>query len=53
MVTGNGIADYRLIKKTSSVKATLKAVIRIVSIEAVEDFDLTVEMSDSVESVTE
>lgn len=53
MVTGNGIADYRLIKKTSSVKATLKAVIRIVPIEAVEDFDLMIEMSDSVESVTE
>jgi len=53
MVTGNGIADYRLIKKKSDKKATLKAVIRIVPIEAVEDFDLTIEMADSVEIVTE
>ena len=53
MVWGNGIADYRLIKKKSNKKSTLKAVIRIVPIEAVEDFDITVEMADSVEIVTE
>lgn len=53
MTTGNGIADYRLIKQKADKKATLKATIRIVPIEAVEDFDLTVEMSDSTESVTE
>lgn len=53
MVSGNGIADYRLIKKKADKKATLKAIIRIVPIEAVEDFDLTIEMADSTESVTE
>lgn len=53
MMTGNGIADYRLIKQKSSKKATFKAIIRIVPIEAVEDFDLTVELVDSIESVTE
>lgn len=53
MVSGNGIADYRLIKKKADKKATLKAIIRIVPIEAVEDFDLTIEIADSTESVTE
>jgi hypothetical protein len=53
MIAGNGIADYRILKKTAEKKATLKAVIKIVPIEAVEDFDLTIEMSDSLDTVTE
>lgn len=53
MKTGNGIADYRLIKQKATKKAQVKAIIRIVPIEAVEDFDLTIEMSDSIETVIE
>lgn len=53
MLRSNGIADYKLIRKKADKKATLKAIIRIVPIEAVEDFDLTIEISDSIEIVTE
>lgn len=55
MVSGNGIAGYRMIKEKTSAKARLKARIKIVPIEAVEDFELTVELADSLDgtSVTE
>ena len=49
MKSGQGIRGYRIIKEPTSSKATLKAKIRIIPIEAVEDFDLTVELSDSIE----
>ena len=52
MRAGQGIRGYKIIKKTTSEKATLKAVVKIIPIEAVEDFDLTVELTDSI-SVTE
>ena len=52
MRTGQGIKGYKLIKESTDQKATLKAVVKIIPIEAVEDFDLTVELSDSI-SVTE
>ncbi len=47
MVTGNGINGYKLIRATSDKKATIKAIIRIYPIEAVEDFDITIELADS------
>lgn len=49
MKSGQGIRGYRIIRESTSAKATLKAKIRIIPIEAVEDFDLTVELSDSIE----
>lgn len=52
MKSGQGIRGYKIIKEKTKQKATLKARIRIIPIEAVEDFDLTVEMADSI-SVTE
>lgn len=52
-LSGNGIRGYRIIKQSTDVKARLKATVRIVPIEAVEDFELTVEMTDSTEEVSE
>lgn len=52
-LSGNGIKGYKLIKEETNKKGRLKARIRIVAIEAVEDFDLTLEMTDSIESVEE
>lgn len=49
MRTGQGIRGYKIIRENTSQKAVLRATIKIVPIEAVEDFDLTVEMTDSIE----
>lgn len=47
MKADQGIRDYKIIKEATTQKATLKARIRIIPIEAVEDFDLTVSLEDS------
>jgi len=47
MVSGNGLSDYKIIKKASKKKATIEAVIRLYAIEAVESWDITIELSDS------
>ena len=52
-LSGGGIRGYKLIKRPTNVKGRLSAVIKIIPIEAVEDFELTVEMVDSIETVTE
>ena len=52
MKANQGIKGYQVIKVNSNKKALLVARIKIVPIEAVEDFDLTVELADSIE-VTE
>lgn len=52
MRSGQGIRGYKIVKEATNQKATLKARITIIPIEAVEDFDLTLELSDSIE-VTE
>ncbi len=52
MKANQGIRGYQIIKLRTNKKALLVAKIKIVPIEAVEDFDLTVELSDSIE-VTE
>ena len=49
MKSDQGIRGYRLIQEATAQKATLKAIIRIIPIEAVEDFDITVELADSIE----
>lgn len=52
MKTSNGISGYKLTKGTPTTKAEMVATLRIVPIEAVEDFTLTIEIGDSLE-VTE
>ena len=52
-LSGNGIRGYKLIKEHTDRKGCLKARIKIIPIEAVEDFDLTLELTDSIENVTE
>ena len=42
-----GIQDYKFIKVKTAQKATLKAIIRIIPIEAVEDFDISLTLEDS------
>lgn len=46
-----GIAGYRLSKVETTEKAVLKAIIRIVPIEAVEDFDISIYLEDNVEGL--
>lgn len=53
MVSGNGIRGYKVIKEKTNKKATLKARIRIIPIEAVENFELTIELADTLEVVGE
>jgi hypothetical protein len=47
MKADQGIRDYKVLKEYTDKKATLKAKIRIIPIEAVEDFVLTVTLEDS------
>lgn len=47
MKADQGIRDYKIMKVYTDKKATLKAKIRIIPIEAVEDFDLEVSLEDS------
>ena len=46
-----GIAGYRLSKVETTEKAVLKAIMRIVPIEAVEDFDISIYLEDNVEGL--
>ena len=47
MKADQGIRDYKIIKVYTDKKATLKAKIRIIPIEAVEDFDIEISLEDS------
>ena len=47
MKADQGIRDYRIVKVATDKKATLEAIIRIIPIEAVEDFVITVSLEDS------
>ena len=47
MKADQGIRDYKILKVYTDKKATLKAKIRIIPIEAVEDFDIEVSLEDS------
>lgn len=53
MQTGDGISGYQISKKKSTKKATLTAVIRIYPIEAVEDFNITLELADEDTTVSD
>ena len=46
-----GIQDYKFIKVKTAQKATLKAIIRIIPIEAVEDFDISLTLEDSFSGI--
>ena len=48
MQSNQGIKDYDFIKVVSSKKALMSAIIRIVPIEAVEDFDISLTLEDSL-----
>lgn len=52
MKADQGISDYKILKVATDKKATLKAKIRIIPIEAVEDFDLEVSLEDSFGETT-
>lgn len=52
MKADQGIRDYKVVKVATDKKATLKARIRIIPIEAVEDFDITVSLEDSFGGVS-
>ena len=52
MMSGNGIEAYKFTRLATDKKARLKAKLTIVPIEAVEDFDLEIELANSL-SVTE
>ena len=51
VVWNNCIAGYRISKVETTEKAVLKAIIRIVPIEAVEDFDISIYLEDNVEGL--
>lgn len=52
MKADQGIRDYKVLKVYTDKKATLKAKIRIIPIEAVEDFDIEVSLEDSFGGVS-
>ena len=52
MKADQGIRDYKVIKVFTDKKATMKAKIRIIPIEAVEDFDIEVSLEDSFGGVS-
>ena len=52
MKADQGIKDYKIVKNATDRKALLSAKIRIVPIEAVEDFEIGLYLEDSLEDVT-
>ena len=53
IVSGSGLSGYELIKKVTKDKAKLVATVRLFAIEAVEDFDITIELADDTAAITE
>ena len=49
---GNGISGYQILKLKTTEKAKIVALIRIFPIEPVEDFDITIELSDAGVSIS-
>lgn len=52
MKADQGIRDYKVVKVYTDKKATIMAKVRIIPIEAVEDFDITVSLEDSFGGVS-
>lgn len=53
MQQGNGILGYKFTRQATQAKARLKAKLTITPIEAVEDFDIEVLMTDDITTVNE
>ena len=53
MLQGNGLTGYQLLKQKTTAKATLKAKIVLQVVEAVEDFDITISLTDSESTISE
>ena len=53
MVTGNGLSNYDLRKVSTNKKATIKIVVTLYCLEAVENFDVTLNISDSTVELSE
>lgn len=53
MVSGNGLTDYSIKRVKSNMKATLKVVVTLYCIEAIENFDITLNITDSTVEVAE
>lgn len=53
MLTGQGISKYKITRVPTTKKATVVAKIRIWPIDAVEDWDITIEMADGTTTVSE
>lgn len=51
MVSGNGLTGYRILRKATTKRATIEAVVRLFVVEAVEDWDITIELSDTTVTV--
>lgn len=51
LMSGQGLSNYKIIKNPTTEKAKLKATIKLYPIYAVEDFDITIELSDEDVSV--
>lgn len=49
---GNGISGYQILKQKTTEKAKIVALIKIFPIEPVEDFDITIELSDAGVSIS-
>lgn len=52
MKNNQGIKDYQFVKLETSLKAKLFATVRIIPIEAVEDFEIAVYMEDNFDNAT-
>lgn len=53
MVTGNGLRGYKIIREDTQARATIKARVKLLCVEALEDMDLTVELTDNLDVVQE
>lgn len=51
LMYGQGLSDYKVIKNETKEKAKLSATIKLYPLYAVEDFDITIELSDEDVSV--
>ena len=47
MVSGSGLTGYEIKKQKTTQRATIKAVVRLYAVEAVEDWDITIELADN------
>lgn len=53
MVTAGALSGYELLKRANKKKAELRCVIRLYAIEAVEDFEIDVQLADESTAVIE